>query len=108
MYKRQPLASTNEETSLFGDAPPFGWHGLRHNVFCVDYSVGARWSARKVGMPVGAQCKLAALRWPERTLMFDDGSTVATTGFGNAGVAAVSRTALAVDPAHAAAQPRAA
>ena len=103
-----PLASTNEETSLFGDAPPFGWHGLRHNVFCVDYSVGARWSARKVGMPVGAQCKLAALRWPERTLMFDDGSTVATTGFGNAGVAAVSRTALAVDPAHAAAQPRAA
>ena len=79
-----PLAATNEEASLFGSTPPFGWHGLRHNVFCVDYSVGARWAARKAGMPVNAQCKLAALRWPERTLVFDDGSSVATTGFDNA------------------------
>ncbi len=77
-----PLATTHEEASLFGDAPPFAWHGQQRNVFCVDYSVGARWAARKAGMPVDAQCKLAALRWPERTLVFDDGASVATTGFG--------------------------
>jgi len=80
-FVRNPLAATHEEASLFGDAPPFGWHGQRRNVFCVDYSVGARWAARKAGMPVNAQCKLAALRWPERTLVFDDGSRVATSGF---------------------------
>ena len=88
-----PLASTHEESSLFGDTPPFGWHGLRRNVFCVDYSVGARWSARKAGMPVDAQCKLAALRWPERTLVFDDGSTVATSGFGGGADAATAAPA---------------
>ena len=89
-YAPNPLASTHEEASLFGDTPPFGWHGQRRNVFCVDYSVGARWAARKAGMPVDAQCKLAALRWPERTLMFDDGSVVATSGFDSTAPAPLS------------------
>ena len=61
-------------------AAPFAWLGRRGNVFCVDYSVGARAQARTFGRP-HAHMKLAALRWPERSLVFDDGSTHATTGF---------------------------
>lgn len=77
-----PHTSTAEEAGLFGDTAPFAWHGQRGNAFCVDYCVGARWAARKKGAPVNAHYKLAALRWPERTLGFDDGSVVATSGFG--------------------------
>ncbi len=52
------------------------WHGARHNVFCVDFSAGARWRARKKGAdPAASPFRLAALRWPEKTLMFDDGET---------------------------------
>ena len=55
------------------------WHGARHNVFCVDYSVGARWRDRKNDVaPVDSPFRLAALRWPEKTLMFDDGETADT------------------------------
>lgn len=90
-YWRRPVvptpdalaAQTPEEASLFGHTPPFAWHGQRHNVFCVDYSVGGRWRARKAGTPHDPQYQLAALRWPERTLLFENGTTVATTGFGS-------------------------
>jgi hypothetical protein len=37
---------------------------------------------RKSGAVVGHDFKLAALRWPERVLQFDDGHVQATTGFG--------------------------
>ncbi|MBP6862008.1 MAG: metallophosphoesterase [Neisseriaceae bacterium] len=67
---------------LFADVGPEEWMGARRNVFCVDFSVGARWRDRKQGVDVAqTRFKLAALRWPERTLMFDDGVAVATTGF---------------------------
>ena len=59
---------------------PFAWHGQRQNVFCVDYSVGARAQARKKEQATHG-FKLAALRWPERTLMFDDGQQQTTHGF---------------------------
>ncbi|WP_026436830.1 metallophosphoesterase [Acidovorax sp. JHL-9] len=89
-YWRRPVVAapdtlgslTPEEAGLFGHIPPFAWHGQRHNVFCVDYSVGGRWRARQAGMPHDPQYRLAALRWPERTLLFEDGTEVATTGFG--------------------------
>jgi hypothetical protein len=48
----------------------------------VDYSIGGRWRARKAGTPHDPQYRLAALRWPERTLLFEDGAQVPTTGFG--------------------------
>lgn len=69
------------DPDLFASTSPFAWHGQRGNVFCVDFSVGGRWSERKAGSPVGQQFKLAALRWPERTLQFDDGRVEATQGF---------------------------
>ena len=40
---------TAEQLDMFAHIAPFAWHGKRHNVFCVDYSVGARWSARRAG-----------------------------------------------------------
>jgi len=63
---------------LFEGAPPDAWLGPRGQVFCVDYSVGGRWIERKAGDPVGQEFKLAALRWPEGELLFDDGSRLAT------------------------------
>ena len=61
--------------------PPLAWHGQRANVFCVDYSVGGRWQARQRHAPLTREFKLAALQWPERTLVFDDCSREATEGF---------------------------
>lgn len=69
------------DSDLFEDIHPLQWHGQRGNVFCVDFSVGGRWLERKNERPVGHQFKLAALRWPEKTLMFDDGQLHATEGF---------------------------
>ena len=47
----------------------------------MDYSAGGRWTERKAGTTVGHDFKLAALRWPERTLMFDDGLAIVTDDF---------------------------
>lgn len=63
---------------LFGGAPPDAWLGPAGQVFCVDFSVGGRWIERRAGEPVGQEFKLAALRWPEAELMFDDGSRLRT------------------------------
>ena len=70
-----------EDIDLFEQIEPLSWHGRNANVFCVDFSVGGRWAERKAGAAPGTDYKLAALRWPERTLAFDDGSTLATQGF---------------------------
>jgi len=70
------------DSDLFESVHPFAWHGARRNVFCVDFSVGGRWVARKSGEPPEKNFKLAALRWPERTLQFDDGQVHATEDFG--------------------------
>ncbi|MBP8183291.1 MAG: metallophosphoesterase [Rhodoferax sp.] len=70
------------DVDLFEHTHPFAWHGQRGNVFCVDFSAGGRWLERKSGVTVGHDFKLAALRWPERVLQFDDGHVQGTTGFG--------------------------
>ena len=57
------------------------WVGAKGNVFCVDYSVGYRYKERYQAQQVHASKDqsspsshygLAALRWPERVLVFDD------------------------------------
>ena len=68
--------------NLFGHTAPLAWHGLRGNVFCVDYSVGGRWLARHQGEDPARRFKLAAMRWPERELRFDDGTRHNSQGFG--------------------------
>lgn len=58
---------------------PHQWHGARKNVFCIDFSVGARWRDRKRQVPpCQSEYRLAALRWPEKTLVFDNGETAQT------------------------------
>ncbi|HUH86614.1 MAG TPA: metallophosphoesterase [Pusillimonas sp.] len=79
MFK--PIKSINmpRYTQLFKDIAPNAWHGKRHNVFCIDYSVGARWRDRKASRSIeDSRFRLAALRWPENTLMFDSGEMLPT------------------------------
>jgi hypothetical protein len=84
-YWRQftPLDRTSlgkGDSDLFTDVPPTQWLGQKHNVFCVDYSVGGRYAERSSGH-VGERTRLAALRWPERDLVFDNGITLPSTGY---------------------------
>ena len=58
---------------------PLGWVGPKKNVFCVDYSAGRRFLERALGADGTFNHRLAALRWPERILVFDDWSNPSTT-----------------------------
>jgi len=71
-----------DDPNLFAGIEPTAWVGKRGNVYCVDYSVGARSQERLHGR-AGERTKLGALRWPERELVLDTGETVATQGFEN-------------------------
>jgi hypothetical protein len=75
--ERCALGKTDE--NLFADLPPTAWHGRRGNVFCVDFSVGGRFQERPLAPGAVPRTRLAALRWPERTLTLDTGETMATT-----------------------------
>ncbi|SAY51736.1 metallophosphoesterase [Neisseria weaveri] len=69
----QPVPPSPHRENLM---PPEGnaWLGTHQNVFCLDYSVGARWRDRKNGTPPHRSIfRLAALRWPEQVLVFDNG-----------------------------------
>ena len=67
-----------EQSDLFDSIDPLVWHGKHNNVFCIDFSVGKRWKERREGVTENHGGKLAALRWPEKTLIFDDGVAAAT------------------------------
>lgn len=79
VHKIDRTAIGKGDPDLFETTPPYAWHGKHSNVFCVDFSAGGRWTERKAGTTVGHDFKLAALRWPERVLQFDDGHTTPTT-----------------------------
>lgn len=70
----------NEE-NIFQNIEPNAWHGVRNNVFCVDFSVGGRFKERLQGENIGENTTLVALRWPENTLMLEDGTTMPTINF---------------------------
>ncbi len=57
---------------LLTGVSPRDWMGRRENVFCVDYSAGARERLRAQGLDVNAG-RLAAVRIPEWQVVFDDG-----------------------------------
>jgi hypothetical protein len=67
---------------LFGDVPALRWHGACGQVFCVDFSVGGRFVERQQGRQNGFDGRLAALRWPERSVFFDNGERCGTEGYG--------------------------
>lgn len=58
--------------AVFDPMPPQQWFGARGNVFCVDFSIGARFLERKAGT-TRFDTHLAAMRWPERQLWFETG-----------------------------------
>jgi hypothetical protein len=61
------------EPDLFGDARPEQWLGPRERVYCVDFSVGARFRETHDGHAPGTWTRLAALRWPEAELVDEFG-----------------------------------
>lgn len=67
------------EDNLFTGLSPTAWHGRHRNVFCTDFSVGARFLERP--LPAGAvpRSRLGALRWPERVLALDTGEMLPTS-----------------------------
>ena len=77
-YWRWPTPAARDsysrgEPDLFVKHKSHHWFGLRHNVFCVDFAVGARYKERVSEPTPQFECRLASVRWPERELVFDDG-----------------------------------
>jgi len=56
----------------FTGIAPTRWVGRTRQAFCVDYSVGLRFRARHLGVDPRRDFGLAALRWPEKLLYYDD------------------------------------
>jgi hypothetical protein len=72
-YWRIILADEVDGDQLFTDVPRAATLG-RGDAMCVDYSVGKRFRERMAcGFNGTYQTRLAALRMPERVLIFDDG-----------------------------------
>lgn len=72
-YWRQPHAIDRSvigkgDANLFEAIAPDAWHGKHQNVFCVDFSVGGKWSARKHQNGMDDHFLLGAMRWPEKQL----------------------------------------
>jgi hypothetical protein len=83
-YWRWPTAAARSSLSkgdpdLFEGLQPSAWFGARKNVFCVDFAVGARYVERAAGASDQFQCRLGAVRWPERELVFDNGAMMGMT-----------------------------
>lgn len=64
-----------DEVDLFAERAPDEWAGARNNVYCVDFSVGGRYKERELGRGSPWSTRLAAVRWPEQELVFDEGHT---------------------------------
>ena len=59
------------EPQLFADDPVGPFMAEDHRAFCVDFSAGARYKQRLQNHEPPYHGRLAAMRWPERTLVFD-------------------------------------
>ena len=67
------------DENVFVDIHPLQWHGKKNNVFCVDFSVGARFLDRnKDSQNTIKTTHLVALQWPEKQLMLEDGTVLKT------------------------------
>lgn len=58
---------------LFGSIAPQQWLDPAARVYCTDFSVGARYLETHDGFAPGTFTRLAAVRWPEREVVFDTG-----------------------------------
>jgi len=68
----RPGKKYKDGPDLFEGIEPHHWMGKRNKVYCVDFSVGHRHKARAGGLSEKA-FRLAALRWPEKRVVHDDG-----------------------------------
>lgn len=59
------------EPALFADDPLAPFMADHHLAYCIDFSVGARYRQRVAGDRSPPHGHLAAIRWPERRLVFD-------------------------------------
>jgi hypothetical protein len=76
------LSPGQRERDPFAGVAPMAWMGKRHNVFCIDFSVGARYAERRRDRAASSfNSVLAALRWPEREVVTDNGERRGTLGF---------------------------
>ena len=79
-YWRVPIETLQKDDRLFSRNPLFATLG-KGKAMCVDYSVGGRASERRAGNTHGPfKGRLAAMRWPEHELVFDNGERQKVTG----------------------------
>jgi hypothetical protein len=71
-WRRRPGVAFDDKPDPFAPAPANAWFGRRNQAFCVDFSVGYRYRARHFRQDPTVKYGLAALRLPERVLVFDD------------------------------------
>jgi len=64
-------ALSKGEPQLFHDDPVGPFMADHHRAFCVDFSVGGRYKQRLQNHAPPYHGRLAAMRWPERTLVYD-------------------------------------
>lgn len=76
----KPVISKHADENVFTNIEPQSWHGVKNNVFCVDFSVGGRFKERLDGT-TGENTMLVALRWPERELVLENGEVLRTENF---------------------------
>jgi hypothetical protein len=67
-----PDGKANTADLFAGTTAPQQWVGRGDKVFCVDFSIGARYRETH-SQPSGFDSHIAALRWPERELWFETG-----------------------------------
>ena len=81
-YWRVASAAIKGKVDLMAEYGIGDWQGPKRNLCWVDFSVGARFRERRdrvrTGTPADApfEGRLAAVRWPERALVFADGEVV--------------------------------
>ena len=70
--KKNPQVN-NQLEPLFDNLDFNSWHGINNNVFCLDFSVGLRFSERNQQNEIGENTHLVAMQYPEKTITFDNG-----------------------------------
>lgn len=80
-WRRRPGQHNPDKADVWRSDRDYGWSGPRERAFCVDFSVGRRFAERVNGVhPSAFAGGLAALRWPEGAVVFDDRPDAVTTG----------------------------
>lgn len=73
---------SKQPTCVFGHySLPEGTASVSPNAICIDYGVAKRWQERKApGFDGNHKLRLAAIRFPERIVLCDDGSSETLSG----------------------------